>query len=43
MQDNNQNEKHEATLPTCLDKTLLKKERKVREGKEKLKRMISPG
>ena len=33
MQANNQNKKHEATLPPCLNKALLFKGKKVREGK----------
>ena len=37
MQTNNQNEKHEATLLACLDKALLFKGKKVREGKGKTK------
>ena len=37
MQTNNQNEKHEATLPPCLNKALLFKGKKVREGKWKAK------
>ena len=43
MQTNNQNSKHEATLPPCLNKALLFKGKKVREGKWKAKRTISPG
>jgi len=33
MQTNNQNEKHEATLPPCLDEALLFKGKRVRERK----------
>ena len=43
MQTNNQNERHEATLPPCLNKALLCKGKKVREGKGKQNIMISPG
>ena len=43
MQTNNQNEKHEATFPLCLNKALLCKGKKVREEKEKQNTTISPG
>jgi len=43
MQTNNQNETHEATLPSCLNKELLCKGKKVREGKGKQNIAISPG
>jgi len=35
MQTNNRNKKYEATLPPCLDKTLLFKAKKLREGEQK--------
>jgi len=35
MQSNNQNRKHESTLPPCLDKALLFKGKKGEEGKTK--------
>jgi len=33
MQTKNKNEKREATLPSCLNKVLLCKGKKVKEGK----------
>ena len=43
MQTNNQNEKHEATFPLCLNKALLCKGKKVRDRKGKQNITISPG
>ena len=43
MQTNNWNEKHEVTLPLCLNKALLRKWKKVREGKRKYNIRISLG
>jgi len=43
IQTENKNEKYEATLLPCLNKALLCKEEKAREGKGKQNITISPG